>query len=209
MELPVFLLSFFSCLSVVDRHIAVNQPMVSQKTKMILLVSAGVLFVIVMFGGIAFFIFKVRAETARARALADLKESNPVEYHILHTPLARNDNDLRNTLVGTWRLVGARSFSSGEFVRLSEPDNFHKTFTLTNWAIATYDAQSNLVSSASGRYTLQGEFYTEYIDDATGMMTKYLGRHPKFRIRVDGDDYYQMGAGKNPMIEEMWHRTGS
>jgi len=38
-------------------------------------------------------------------------------------------------------------------------------------------------------------------------MTRYLGAHPGFRIRVDGDNFYQMGAGKNPSIEEMWQRV--
>lgn len=182
--------------------------MASQKTKMVLLVSAGALLVALLFGGIVFFILKTRAQVAKARALAELKEDNPVEYYILHTPRAQNESELRNALIGTWRLEGARSFSSGEFVRLSRPDDFHKTFTPTNWAIVTCDAQSNILYSAGGHYTLQGDLYTESIEEATGMMVKYLGKHPKFRVRVEGDDYYQMGAGKNPSIEEMWHRVG-
>jgi len=179
----------------------------NRKTAIVL--GGAIFLTLVFFVGVAIFIFKARAQAAKARALTELKEENPVEYYVLHTPLTRSESDLSNALMGTWRLVGARSFSSGDFVRLTEPDHFHKTFTSTNWSIATYDGQSNLVYSASGRYTLHGELYTEYIDDATGMMTKYLGRHPRFRIRIDGANYYQMGAGKNPSIEEMWERVGS
>ncbi len=54
---------------------------------------------------------------------------------------------------------------------------------------------------------MQGEGYTESIEAATGMMRQYLGAHPQFIIRLDGDKYYQMGAGKNPSIEEMWQRV--
>jgi hypothetical protein len=81
-------------------------------------------------------------------------------------------------------------------------------FTLTNWAIVAYDAGSNILYSASGHYTLHGDNYTESIEAATGMMTRYLGARPAFKIRVDGDNYYQMGSGKNPSIEEVWQRVG-
>jgi hypothetical protein len=108
---------------------------------------------------------------------------------------------------GTWQLTGAHSRRTGGFVFLQPGNYFFKTFTETNWAIATYDAGSNLVYSASGRYTLQGENYSEYIDAATGMMTQYLHANPHFKIRVVGDKYYQMGPGKKPSIEEMWQRV--
>ncbi len=63
------------------------------------------------------------------------------------------------------------------------------------------------IYSASGRYTLDGENYSEYIDAATGMMKQYLHANPHFRIRVVGDKYYQLGAGQKPSIEEMWQRV--
>jgi hypothetical protein len=180
--------------------------MASQKTKTILLATTGGLLAVLIFGSITFFILKVRAQMAKARELAELKEYNPVEYFVLHTPMTLSEDNLRNALVGRWQLIGAKSFTTGEFTVLLSPQNFLKTFTLTNWAIVTYDSGSNVLYSAGGRYTLQGDAYTETIDEATGMMTKHLGKHPKFRIRVDGDKYYQMGAGKNPSIEEMWQR---
>ena len=66
---------------------------------------------------------------------------------------------------------------------------------------------SNVLYSAGGPYTLQGENYTEIIEEATGQMTQYLHARPSFRVRVVGDKYYQMGAGKNPTVEEMWQRV--
>jgi galactose mutarotase-like enzyme len=72
----------------------------------------------------------------------------------------------------------------------------------------TYGLFSNVQYTASGHYTLQGDNYTESIEAATGQMTQYLGNHPAFRIRVDGDTYYQMTAGRNTNpLEEMWQRV--
>jgi hypothetical protein len=93
--------------------------------------------------------------------------------------------------------IEALRFSDRNFIRHAQ-----------NHAIATYDNNSNLLYSASDHYTLRGDNYTESIEDASGSMARYIGAHPKFRVRIDGDKYYQMGAGKNPGIEEMWQRVG-
>jgi hypothetical protein len=137
-----------------------------------------------------------------------LKADNPVEYYVLHTPMVQSESGLRDEMVGTWQLMGAKSQRTGGFVFLQPGGGYYfKSFTLTNWAIVTYDGDSNVLYSAGGHYALQGDSYTESIEAATGMMTQFLGAHPKFRIRLDGDKYYQMGASKNPSIEEMWQRV--
>ena len=182
--------------------------MASEKARTAVIVGALVLVVILIVVGITLLFLKVRAASAQARAMSELKADNPVEYHVLHTPLTKSEDELKSEMVGTWELTGAKSRLTGGFVSLQSPGSFLKTFTLTNWAIVTYDANSNILYSASGHYTLEGERYTESIEAATGNMTRYLGAHPGFRIRVEGDDYYQMGVGKNPSIEEMWHRVG-
>jgi hypothetical protein len=74
---------------------------------------------------------------------------------------------------------------------------------LTNWAIVTYDAKSNVVYSASGPYELDGNLYTETVESGTGTMTNYLGVSLHYQLRVEGDKYYQMGSG----IEEMGERV--
>jgi hypothetical protein len=74
----------------------------------------------------------------------------------------------------------------------------------------TYDQSSNALYTAGGRYTLEGDNYTESIEVATGFMERSLGAHPKYKIRVDGDMFYQMSA-KPPKngspLEEMWQRV--
>jgi hypothetical protein len=181
--------------------------MASEKTKTTVIISVVALVGVLVLGGITFFLLRVRAQMIHARELTELKADNPVEYYILHTPLTKTEDELRGEMVGTWQLMGAKSGRTGDFVMLQTPKLYIKSFTLTNWAIVTYDANSNVLYSASGHYTLQGERYTESIEAATEMMTRYIGAHPKFRIRLDEDKYYQMGAGKNPSIEEMWQRV--
>jgi len=182
--------------------------MASEKTKTGIVVGVVALVAVLVLGGFTFIILKVRAHSAERRALAELKADNPVEYYVLHTPLVQSGDELKGELVGAWQLVGAKSGRTGGFVFLQSPGSYRKMFTLTNWAIVTYDTDSNVLYSAGGHYTLHGDNYTESIEAATGMMTRYLGAHPGFKIRVDGDYFYQMGAGKNPSIEEVWQRVG-
>jgi hypothetical protein len=77
-----------------------------------------------------------------------------------------------------------------------------KTWTLTNWAIVTYDSKSNVVYSAGGPYELHGNLYTETVESGTGGMSNYIGAQLQYQLRVKGDKYYQMGSG----IEETGQR---
>jgi hypothetical protein len=181
--------------------------MTSEKSRTAVIIGVIVLVVILVVGGIGFVAVKLRAQSAQRRALEELKESNPVEYYILRTPLTQTEDELRNTLAGTWHLAGVRSAKTGEFVRMEIPQNYRKTFTLTNWSQVAYDNDSNVLYTASGRYTLQGENITESIEAATGAKKQFLGTHPTFRIRLDGDNFYEMGTGKNPSVEQMWQRA--
>jgi hypothetical protein len=181
--------------------------MASEKTRTGIIVGIVALVAVLVLGGITLLIFRVRAHTAQARALAELKADNPVEYQVLHTPLTQTEDELRSAMVGTWQLAGAKSLQSGEFVRLESPQNYQKTFTLTNWAMVACDNDSNVLYTASGHYTLHGENYTESIEAATGAKSQFLGTHPTFRIRLDGDKFYEMGMGKEPSIEQMWQRV--
>jgi hypothetical protein len=181
--------------------------MASDKTKTKVIAGIVALVAILVLGGITLLILKVRAHRVQSRALAGLKENNPVEYYILHTPLTQTGDELRSAMVGTWQLAGAKSLQTGEFVRLESPQNYQKTFTLTNWAMVACDNDSNVLYTASGQYTLHGENYTESIEAATGAKSQFLGTHPTFRIRLDGDKFYEMGMGKKPSIEQMWQRV--
>jgi hypothetical protein len=146
------------------------------------------------------------------KARADFKK-DPVACEILHRSLLQkvfppkvDEDALRHQLVGTWA-IEAKKFAANPKYNYYPNDNRRlKTWTLTNWFIITYDAQSNVVYSAGGPYELQGNFYTETIETGTGTMSNYVGTHPRFQIRVDGDKYYQRSPGDKPSLEEIGHR---
>ena len=182
--------------------------MATERTRTAVILGAVILVMALVLGGLAFLAFKFHAQAVQRRALEDLKAANPVEYYIQHTPLTQNGDDLRNAMVGTWELRGTRNRQTGQFIFVPTRSGYFKTWTLTNWSIVTYGLLSNVQYTASGQYTLQGDNYSESIEAATGQMTQYLGAHPAFRIRVDGDTYYQMSAGRNSNpLEEMWQRV--
>lgn len=172
------------------------------KTTLTLIV-AGALFL----GGVIWLGSKMTVHIRESRALAELKEENPVEYYVLHTPGAKDEVTLKNQMVGLWKLTGAKSLKTGEFVQLRSANLYFKSFTESNWATVNYDANSNVTDSASGPYVLKGDICTETIQKASGAKMKFIGASPSFHIRVVGDDYYQMGAGNNPSIEQQWHRV--
>jgi hypothetical protein len=183
--------------------------MATEKSKLALIIVLGGLFVVLFLGGIGFFAHKLMVQSAQRKEMEELKKENPVEYYIQHTP-AKNAEDVRASMLGTWRMAALRNRQTGDFIFLGPNSLNFKSWTQTNWSIITYDMFSNVQYTASGHYTLEGDTYTESIEEATGQMTRYLGAHPKFTIRVDGDNYYQMSADKkntNP-LEEMWQRAG-
>jgi len=184
--------------------------MESEKSRTVAILGVVALVALLVIGGLTWFALKVRAQAAQRRALAQLKTDNPVEYFILHTANAKSDDELKNEMAGTWELRGTMNRQTGQFISIPTRSGYFKSWTATNWSIVTYDLFSNVQYTASGHYTLQGGIYTESIEAATGQMTRYLGAHPSFRIRVDGDAYYQMSA--NPprngnALEEMWQRV--
>jgi RNA polymerase sigma factor (sigma-70 family) len=148
-----------------------------------------------------------------AKARAD-RQKDFVAYEIKHRsllqkvfPPSNNDNETRKHLVGTWVITDKRFRGSPKFTHYPENTPHLKMWTLTNWAIVTYDAQSNTVYSASGPYEIHGDLYTETIETGTGGMSNYVGGRLQYNLRVEGDKYYQMGPGKNPSIEETGQRV--
>ena len=182
--------------------------MTTEKTRTAIIVGSVTLVAVLVLVGITLLFLMVRAQGAQRRALEELKAANPVEYYVLHTPLTQSGDELRGAMVGTWQLAGVKSARTGGFVRLESPQNYHKTFALTNWTAVAYDNNTNVLYTVGGHYTLQGENCTESIEVATGAKAQFLGTHPTFRVRLDGDKLYEMGMGMASSIEQMWQRVG-
>ena len=116
--------------------------------------------------------------------------------------LPANDNETRRQLQGSWIITDKKFQGNPRFTHYPTNNPHLKTWTLTNWAIVTYNAKSNVVYSASGPYEIKGDFYTETVQSGTGNMTNYIGTRMQYKLRVKGDRYYQMGSG----IEETGQR---
>ena len=182
--------------------------MATERTRNAVILGTVILVVALVLGGLTFLGLKIHAQVAQRRALEKLNAANPVEYYIRHTPLTQTGDDLRNAMLGTWERRGSMNRQTGQFIFVPAGSGYFKTWTPTNWSIVTYGLLGTVQYTASGHYTLQGDNYTESIEAATGQMTQYLGNHPAFRIRVDGDTYYQMSAGNGRTpLEEMWQRV--
>jgi hypothetical protein len=132
-----------------------------------------------------------------------------VAYEIEHQTLTQkllapraDDSETRRQLEGAWMITAKRFQGNAQFVHYPKNNPHLKTWTLTNWAIVTYDSKSNVVYSAGGPYEVNGNLYAETVESGTGNMTNYIGARLQYKLRVAGDKYYQMGSG----IEEMGQR---
>jgi RNA polymerase sigma factor (sigma-70 family) len=142
------------------------------------------------------------------KAQADRKK-DVVAYEIQHQSLMQklltpraSDNETRRQLAGGWIITTKKFRGDPKFTHYAKNNPHLKTWTMTNWAIVTYDTKSNVVYSASGPYELAGNLYTETVESGTGGMSNYIGARLQYKLRVEGDRYYQMGSG----IEEMGER---
>jgi RNA polymerase sigma factor (sigma-70 family) len=139
----------------------------------------------------------------KAKARAD-SANDPVAY-LFRDQSPVDANKMRQQLVGNWVLKTKRLGMDKDYTHYPD-NNRQKMWTLTNWTIVFYDARSNIFCSASGPYELQGDLYTEAVQKGTGIMTNYIGTQMKFRLRVDGDTYYQTALGDKPGLQEIGHR---
>jgi hypothetical protein len=116
--------------------------------------------------------------------------------------VAEANSELAKNLIGTWVLseaVGADSTPSGIGSRL-------KYFTGTHWMITQPDPKSGeVVFHHGGRYTLDGDTMSGKIEFANQNTAELIGKTHKFKIKVEGDTYTQVGDG-NPFTET-WKRA--
>jgi hypothetical protein len=111
--------------------------------------------------------------------------------------------------LGTWQL---KSYKYGEnqqaFTEFPPTERRIKLITETHFTWIGFNADTKKIrSSAGGKYTLDGNTYTESIDFGLEMDT-YLGQKHAFTIQVDGDRFTLSGSlADNLKIEEVWQRV--
>jgi hypothetical protein len=115
----------------------------------------------------------------------------------------------KNSIEGTWQLVSYKyGPSQSEFIDRTEDFPRIKVINKTHFIWVDYISQSGrMTSSAGGRYTLNGNIYTEFLEFGLGMDT-YLKTNPQYTIKVEGDILFQTGLlTPEYKIEEIWKRV--
>lgn len=108
-------------------------------------------------------------------------------------------------ITGTWRLDSYRYGDTGEFINQSRQQI--KLITGNSFMWARYDpVTKKIISSAGGKYTLEGDNYSESIDYGFGMDT-YLGTVSKFKVNVGEGMFFMSGYLSDGLkIEEVWRK---
>jgi hypothetical protein len=108
---------------------------------------------------------------------------------------------LAKDLVGTWVLAGTPD-------KPEEPPKSGgrlKFFTGKNWCITQADPQTGVVIfHHGGTYSIDGDEMSETVKYANESTAQLINQTNKFKIKVDGDTYTQVGQG-NPFTE-VWKR---
>jgi hypothetical protein len=109
---------------------------------------------------------------------------------------------LAKELIGTWVLVG----TPDKVDDAPKPGARLKFFTGKHWVITQADPDTGkVIFHHGGMYTLDGDNYAETIEYANESTAELIKNTLKFKIKVDGDKYTQIGDG-NP-YSEVWKRA--
>jgi hypothetical protein len=126
----------------------------------------------------------------RGRLLADDK------------PAAEGPSELAKELIGTWAFAGTPD-------KVEDPPangGRYKFFTGKHWAVTNADPETGEVNyHHGGTYTLDGDNYEETVLYSTKNNAELIKQTFKYKIKVEGDTYTQIGAG-NP-YDEVWKRV--
>ena len=109
-------------------------------------------------------------------------------------------------LVGTWELVSSR-ITRGDSILLDASAPSLRAFKILNsshYSVLTV-RDGQFMRASVGRYTLNGDAYTEIVDLASGSFTP--GRAYNFRFRVDGDQWTIDGGTGAERFVEVWRRV--
>jgi heme/copper-type cytochrome/quinol oxidase subunit 2 len=116
------------------------------------------------------------------------------------TPKAEAEpSKLASDLIGTWTLVGTPDSEQ------ETPTKRLKFFTGKHWLVTEADDNGKVTLHHGGTYTLDADEYVETIEYAMEESISAVGMKFKFKIKVEGDKYTQIGI-ENP-YSEVWRRA--
>lgn len=108
--------------------------------------------------------------------------------------------DLRPQMLGAWALVGPP-----DSTEKPQPGARMKLWGLNKWVITQSDPKTGeIIYHHGGSYTLDGDNYVETFEFANENTKFLIGKKLKFKIKIDGDSYIQIGDGNE--FNERWIR---
>ncbi|HZY83391.1 MAG TPA: hypothetical protein VFE78_01060 [Gemmataceae bacterium] len=111
---------------------------------------------------------------------------------------------LAKELIGTWALVGTPE-------KVGDPPASGgrlKFITGRQWAITQADPETGkVIYHHGGTYTLDGDTYTETVEYANENTAELIKKKLKFKVKVEGDKYTQIGVGADNPFKEVWKRA--
>ena len=118
------------------------------------------------------------------------------------TRVPKEPTKLAKDLIGTWVLVGTPD-KIGEAPKSGARLKF---FTGRHWVVTQAEPETGkTVFHHGGVYTLDGDNYAETIEYANESTADLIKKTFKFKIKVEGNTYTQIGVG-NP-YSEVWKRA--
>ena len=113
----------------------------------------------------------------------------------------RNDRDRQGT-DRHWVLVG----TPGQIGQPPPTGGMLKFFAGRHWAITQADPKTGeVIYHHGGTYKLDGDQYTETIEYATANTANLIKKTHKFKIKVEGDTYTQIGIDNE--WSQVWKRA--
>jgi hypothetical protein len=110
-------------------------------------------------------------------------------------------SQLAKDLIGTWVYAG----TPDQEVEPPATGGRLKFFTGKHWTITQADEAGKVLFHHGGTYKLDGEEYAESVKYANENSAEVVGKTFKFKIKVEGDKYTQVGVD-NPYTE-VWRRA--
>jgi hypothetical protein len=116
-------------------------------------------------------------------------------------PADEKPSKLAKDLIGAWGLAGTPD-NPEDAPKKGGPIKF---FTGKYWCVTHPDAETGkVIHHHGGTYTLDGDEYAETIQYAGESTASLINQTMKFKIKVEGDTYTQIGVGND--YNEVWKR---
>ena len=115
----------------------------------------------------------------------------------------------RGKLEGTWELVSYKYVEGAPFKDVAKDQRVIKLMTGNHFVWVSYDVRKKKPTSiGGGRYSLEGDTYTEELDFADKRAESLVGKRQSFQAKIEGDIWRHSAALSNGLkIEEIWRRV--